>query len=173
MRVVLNEPLPVEIDDLLARRRRLGLDTYDEVWDGEYHMNAAPNRGHGRLDKLIARLLDPIAEAVGLVSVTQINVGIEHDFRVPDAAYLRSEGDPSQVWIDDVAIVVEVLSPNDETYAKFDHYFAYGVDEIIVADPARKVIEIHVRAGEGFARLDASDWLSVSAGQLSDSIHWP
>ena len=34
------------------------------------------------------------------------------------------------------AVVVEVVSPDDETYEKSGFYAAHGVDELIVADPA-------------------------------------
>ncbi|CAN5769836.1 hypothetical protein BH24ACT5_BH24ACT5_16730 [soil metagenome] len=49
MRTVLNGPLPAEVDDLLARRHDLGLDMFDEVWNGDYHMNPSPNARHGHV----------------------------------------------------------------------------------------------------------------------------
>ena len=45
-------------------------------------------------------------------------------------------GTPSDVWVPTACIVVEVLSPDDETFQKFDFYFAEGVQELVVADPA-------------------------------------
>ena len=38
--VVLGDPPPV-LASLIAERKRLGLDTHDEVWQGEYHMAPA------------------------------------------------------------------------------------------------------------------------------------
>lgn len=173
--MVLNEPLPVEIDDLLARRRALGQDTFDEVWHGEYHMNPAPNRGHARIDTQLAHLLYDRAADAGLVPVSQINVGISDNFRVPDAAYLRDDGDPSDVWLDDAAIVVEVVSPNDESYDKFDHYAEFGVDEVIIVDPMKRTVELFARPdGEAsFAAVDRSELLGISAAEIAHALDWP
>ena len=34
----------------MERRRRLGQDLFDEVWEGVVHMNPAPHSQHGRLE---------------------------------------------------------------------------------------------------------------------------
>ena len=69
MRMVLDGPRPQEVDDLLARRRARGLDTYDEVWNGEYHSNPSPNRRHARIQARLVAILSPLYRhvAVGLV----------------------------------------------------------------------------------------------------------
>ena len=43
VRTVVLGPPPAEISALIARRHALGLDTHDEVWEGEYHMAPAAN----------------------------------------------------------------------------------------------------------------------------------
>lgn len=35
------DPPPVEVAQLIERRKRLGLDLYDEIWEGVYHLTAA------------------------------------------------------------------------------------------------------------------------------------
>jgi len=47
MRTVLLEP-PAEVRAWLARRRELGQDLYDEVWEGEYHVAPAPTLAASR-----------------------------------------------------------------------------------------------------------------------------
>jgi hypothetical protein len=42
MPTLVRDPQPVEFEALLERRRRLGQDLYDEVWNGVLHMNPAP-----------------------------------------------------------------------------------------------------------------------------------
>jgi Uma2 family endonuclease len=51
------------------------------------------------------------------------------------------------VYLATAEIVVEILSPGDDTYAKFGFYAAHGVREIIVAGPGTAHIEIHTRTG--------------------------
>lgn len=63
------DPQPKEFEALLERRRQLGQDRYDEVWDGVYVMNPAPSYEHQRLAQQLAVLLDPLARAAGLEAV--------------------------------------------------------------------------------------------------------
>ena len=60
-------PLPPEIERFVERRKALGQGTYDEVWEGTYHL-ALPARGvDGYLDDQLARLLGPYADKVGIL----------------------------------------------------------------------------------------------------------
>ncbi len=169
--MVLNEPLPVEVHDLIARRRALGLDTHDEVWNGEYHMNAAPNARHARVESQLHIALDQHVRAAGLFLVGPVNIGDdEHDFRVPDLGVLHVRTD--EVWLDDAAIVIEVLSPHDESWLKFDHYGSFGVDEIFIVDPDAETVRIFARTADGFDETGQSDLLDLAASALADRIDW-
>ncbi|MBO0835758.1 MAG: hypothetical protein J2P28_09590 [Actinobacteria bacterium] len=42
MSTVVLDPVPAEVEELIERRRALGLDLFDEVWAGTYHMAPAP-----------------------------------------------------------------------------------------------------------------------------------
>ena len=62
--------------------------------------------------------------APGLSIFGPFNLGEPGDFRVPD-------GGPGQASIDEVyapttVVVIEVLSPGDETYAKFSFYHGHN-----------------------------------------------
>ncbi len=164
MRTVLNGPLPQEVEDLLARRRALGLDTYDEVWNGEYHMNPAPNRRHARIQARLIEVLSPLYRRAGLVPIAEFNVGESNNYRVPDGGALRAPGD--DVFGTDAAIVIEVLSPDDESWQKFDHYEHSGVEEIFIVDPDEPSVRIFVRGESGFVEHERSELLDVSAAHL-------
>lgn len=69
--------------------------------------------------------------------------------------------------------VVEVLSPDDETYAKFGFYGAHAVVKIVVADPEARSVRCFVRRDEGFAETPRSSVLAVKAHQLADATDWP
>ena len=172
MRTVVLGPPPPELASLLDRRRASGADKLDEVWEGEYHMVPAPNAAHGRVDRQLIVLLEPYAQSAGLEGTTIFNLGTNSDnYRVPDAGYHRQP--PVGDWIPTAAVVVEVVSPHDETWDKLGFYAAHGVDEILVADPAEQSITLlELRDGK-YARVDRSRLLGVAAGELERQIDWP
>ena len=116
-------------------------------------------------------LLDRYAKAAGLVATGPFNLGAPDDYRVPDHGYHR--GLPQDVWVPSAAVVVEVVSPDDETYAKFGFYAARGVDELIVADPQEQLVRCFRRDGLQYIEVEASDLLSVTADELTRGIDWP
>jgi hypothetical protein len=68
MPTVVLDPPPVELEQLIERRRRLGQDLFDEVWDGVLHMNPAP---HGRHAKLAQQLAVPLAGPLRLLALAR------------------------------------------------------------------------------------------------------
>jgi Uma2 family endonuclease len=168
--VVVGEP-PVEITSFLARRRALGQDRLDEVWEGEYHVVPAAHPWHGQVLSLLDRLLGPLADAAGLIGTIEFNLGAEDDYRVPDLGYHRTA--PSEVWVPTAAIVVEVVSPHDETWEKFDFFARHGVEEICVADPMARQVRWFVLAGAAYEETSASPLLGVTAAELVARIEWP
>lgn len=171
MKTVVLGPRPQELESLIRRRRALGLDTYDEVWEGTYHVAPAAHPAHGYVDHALAVLLDPYAKEAGLVATGPFNLGAPEDYRVPDQGYHRRF--PDSVWVPSAAVVVEVVSPDDETYAKFGFYAAHGVEEIIVADPQVQSIRCFVREEERFGEAAASAVLGIEARVLAGAIDWP
>lgn len=168
--VVLGPP-PVELAALIARRHALGIDLYDEVWEGSYHMAPAPHPYHGFVESQLTVVLAPFADAAGLVATGPFNLGGPDDFRVPDKGYHR--GLPAATWVATAAVVVEVVSPDDETYDKFGFYARHGVDELVVADPAERSVTLWRRDGDAFVPAEASGLLAVSAAGLTAALRWP
>lgn len=168
--VVLGEQ-PAEIAAFLARRRALDQDRLDEVWEGDYHVVPGPHPWHGAVDAALAVLLAPYARAARLVATTEFNLGELGDFRVPDGGYHRTL--PSDVFVPTAAIVVEVLSPEDETWAKFDFYARHHVDEICVADPGSRNVRWFTLVGDAYDETGSSALLGVSAADLTARIDWP
>ncbi len=132
MKTVVLGDRPAELERLIVRRRALGLDTFDEVWEGTYHMAPAARFRHAYLDDAVAVLLHPYAQSAGLVGSGPFNLGDKDDYRVPDRGFHRQL--LYAVYLDTAAVVVEILSPDDETYDKFPFYAAHGVDEVLVVD---------------------------------------
>lgn len=69
--------------------------------------------------------------------------------------------------------MVEIVSPDDETYAKFDFYAAHGVGEIIVADPTEKTVRCFHRTVGAFHERPESTLLGAGVADLTASIRWP
>ena len=168
--IVLGEQ-PPEITAFLARRRALDQDRSDEVWEGDYHVVPVPHPWHGYVDDGLTTTLRPHARAAGLVGTSQFNLGESGDYRVPDRGYHC--GVPSEVFVPTAAIVVEIVSPDDETWLKFDFYARHGVEEILIADPRAKTIRWFVLAGAGYEETGASRLLGVSAADLVAAVDWP
>lgn len=168
--VVLGPPSP-ELEEALTRRRRLGQDHFDEIWAGEYHVAPASHPWHGYIDNVLAELLGPLARAAGLVGTGPFNLGQADDYRVPDRGYHRTV--PAEVWVVTAAIVVEVLSPDDETWEKFGFYGRHGVDELCVADPVTAQMSWFARDGAIYRPAESSRLLDVSVSHLASQIDWP
>lgn len=172
MKVVVVAPFPPEVDALIERRRALGLDRHDEVWEGVHHMIPGPSGTHAVVAAELLAVLRPYGRAAGLTVTTEFNVGDgPDDFRVPDGGFHR--GVPTGTWIPTSAVVVEVLSPGDETFEKFAFYAAHGVDEVIVADPAERTVRVFARAGAGYEEAPVSVVLGVTAAQVAAEVEWP
>ena len=172
MKTVVLGPRPAELEALIARRRELGLDLYDEIWEGSYHVVPAPRPAHGFVERRLAILLEPAADAHGLVGTGPFNLGERDDYRVPDGGYHR--GLPDAVFVETAAIVVEVVSPDDETFANFDFYAAHAVDELLIADPATRSVRLFRLADGGrYVETDRSELLGIRADELTAAIAWP
>jgi Uma2 family endonuclease len=171
MRTVLVGPPAVEVEAWLERRRQLGLDRFDEVWEGEHHAVPGPHGRHGRVDDQLARILGPRADAASLYGSGPLNIGRPDDSRVPDRAYLRTPD--VDLYQPTAAIVVEIISPGDETRHKLDFYHRAGVDELLIIDPEAHTVEWFARAADRFVPTDHSQLLGLSAADLASAIIWP
>jgi len=51
----------VEVASLIERRRKLGQDLFDEVWEGVLHINPVPSGRHGKIDRRPAAVLEIVS----------------------------------------------------------------------------------------------------------------
>ena len=163
-------PRPPEFETLLERRRALGQDLYDEVWAGDYHMKPAPHPVHGYVDHQLAGLLSPLGQRAGLVATGPFNLGRPDDFRVPDQGLHR--GLPRTTFVPTAAVVIEVVSPDDETWNKIDFYNACSVDELLIADPAQRSVTWLRLEDDRYAERESSALLRLGSAELAAEIDW-
>lgn len=166
-------PAPADLQDLIERRRAIGADRSDEVWDGEYHMAPAAHFFHAYLAGEVSAVLRPLARRAGLVSAAEFNLGSASDYRVPDWGLHRGVRD--ETWLETAALVVEILSPGDESWAKLGFYATHGVDEVLVVDGEHERLIWLARAGAGvgYDEVSSSTLLGVTVAEVAAGITWP
>lgn len=166
-------PAPPELEALLERRREAGLDRLDEVWNGVLHMIPAPSFEHAYITQQLAVLLDAPARAAGLVpAMGEFNLGeSERDFRVPDGGVHRPGA--SGIWLPTAALVVEIVSPDEETWNKLSFYAAHHVDEVLIVDPDKRKLHWLALAGGEYEPVQASQLIELGATELAQRIDWP
>jgi hypothetical protein len=170
--LVLGSP-PPELEALLERRRQAGVDRLDEVWQGVHHMVPGPSFEHARISQQLAELLGPPARAAGLLAaMSEFNLGeSEHDFRVPDGGLHRPGA--AGVWLSTAALVVEILSPDDESWQKLPFFAAHHVDEVLIVDPTEQTITwLALREGE-YQPVQRSGLIELEPVELAEQLDWP
>jgi hypothetical protein len=170
--LVLGSP-PPELEALLERRRQAGADRLDEVWQGVHHMVPGPSIEHAHATQQLAEVLGPLARAAGLrPTMSEFNLGeSEHDFRVPDGGLHRPGA--AGVWHGTAAAVVEILSPDDETWQKLPFYAAHDVDEVVIVDPIERTVAwLGLRDG-AYHPIQRSGLIELGPAELAEQIDWP
>jgi Uma2 family endonuclease len=131
--------------DLIAERQRLGLDVFDEVWDGEYHMVPGPSGEHQRIGGELFVALHPIVRSAGLLLRYEFNLIPPdepgwRDFRVPDLVVCRDDVYAERGAIGPASLVVEIRSPGDESFRKLPFYERLGVGEVLIIERDTKAV---------------------------------
>lgn len=155
----------------LAARRRTGLDRWDEMWDGELHMPPAPSDEHQRMLDDLIEFLRPLLRTSGRGTLRS-GISIFDDpvrsdnYRIPDLTFV-AVGREASLAADGVRggapdAVIEIRSPDDETYEKLPFFAHVGVRELIVIDRDTKQTEIFRLAGSRYVELqrDPEGWLT-------------
>jgi len=172
VQILVHDPPPAEFEALLERRRELGQDRFDEVWEGVYVMNPAPSYEHQRISQQLAELLGPLARASGLEAVVGgLNLGREQSYRIPDASLHRPGA--GGTYVPTAALAVEIISPGDHTWDKLPFYAAQHVDELVIVDPQdRRVHWLALTPGGEYRDADRSALIEFGPAELAARIDW-
>ena len=171
VRTLLPDPPPADIEALLDRRRRIGADRSDEVWEGVLHMAPAPADRHALIAGQVPAVLMPLAEAAGLAISGEFNLGLEEDYRVPDGGLHHSGG--WGTYAATAALVVEIVSPGDETWEKLPFYAAHGVEEVVIIDPGERHVDWLALHEEKYLPAERSALIAFGPAQLGEQLDWP
>ena len=139
----------LEVDQAwLAERQRLGLDRFDEMWEGVLHVVPPPKRRHQYLASDLAAELRVAARRVGCRVAVQVGVFAEaNDYREPDVAVVPSASEAERGVDGPLLVAIEVLSPYDESYEKVPWYLSRGAGSVVIVDPGTYAVEVFTTAG--------------------------
>ncbi len=168
------DPPPIEFDELLEHRRRLGLDHRDEVWEGVLHMNPPATGEHQYVLQQLAELLSSLARDAGLVPlINEFGLGREgkDNYRVPDGGLHRAL--PRGVYQPTAALVIEIVSPGDETWNKLPFYAAHDVEEVLILDPDKRSVDWLALTDGEYGPIARSGLIDLGPGELAEQIDWP
>lgn len=162
---------PAEVVALIESRRALGIDGHDEVWEGVYRMPPHADGGHAWLEAQLPLVLWPRARAKKLFAYGAANLGDASDYRVPDGVVTRNR--TTNLYFAAATMVIEILSPDDDTYRKFEFYAARGVVEILVVDWRTRTVRCFQLTKGAYEEQSRSALLDVDTATLVDEIDWP
>jgi Uma2 family endonuclease len=151
---------------LIAERRALGLDKFDEVWDAEYVMSPVANDEHQRIVGFIHGVLTLLFQFPRLAEVRQgINLTNRPDdwtknYRVPDVVLFFPNGQGvchDTFWTGGPDFAVEVVSEGEDPEAKFEFYGGLNTRELLIVhrDPWR--LEFYGPEPKGMRLLRAAN----------------
>ncbi len=161
---------PAVTDAFLEERRRRGQDKKDELWDGVLHRVPPPASRHGSVTSALHHALYAIAarrewrafcDGTGVFAPRADGA----DYRIPDVSIVRPE-QVSVRGVEGAVLVVEVLSPRDESRAKLPFYAARQIPEVWLLDPMTYALELLALEGETYAPVPATvdGWTSPQLG---------
>ena len=132
-----------DLKRMIRRRRRLGLDRYDEVWEGVYVMAPLANNEHQffatRISSVILTALDFRNDIICLAgaNISDRPERWTKNFRCPDVAVFLP-GNPAEDrathWLGGPDFAVEVVSRGDRSRKKLDFYSKVGVRELLLVE---------------------------------------
>jgi Uma2 family endonuclease len=143
---------PRDVAKMIARRKRLGHDRFDEVWDGVYVMSPIANDEHQEIATFLSAVIMVIVAWGRLGKVRAgINVsdrikGWNKNYRVPDVAVFL-KGCAAKCcgthWFGGPDFAAEIVSKRDRSREKFDFYAKVGTRELLIVDRYPWALELY------------------------------
>jgi len=147
--------------EMLERRHSWGADRHDEVWSGVLHLDLL--RTHADLAQQLGELLSPPARAAGMtVAMGECNFGeAEHDAHELDGA-LR---------LTSAQLVVEIVTPDQDSWEKLSFYAAHHINELVIVDPAERAVHwLVLDQPGGYQAVERSGLIDLDPFKLADQL---
>lgn len=164
---------------LISRRRRLGQDKFDEIWNGVYVMSPLSNDEHQDVAGLLYALFLEVIQftrkgsARPGANISDRRSDWRKNFRCPDVAVFLNDTtaiNRGSHWQGGPDFAVEVISPGERVDQKFEFYAAVNTRELLVVNREPWSLELF-RLAEG--ELNLVDRSTVAAGTWLRSLVVP
>ena len=154
---------------IIHRRRRLGLDRKDEVWNGRYIIMPDPDNVH---QDLVGSLLTVLRIVISWAKLGNAypgcNISDREDkwtsnYRVPDVTVFLNDNPAENRdthWLGGPDLAVEVVSDNDKSRKKLGFYAGVGTRELLIVDRVPWQLELF--------RLTDGELVSVGKSSVAD-----
>jgi Uma2 family endonuclease len=93
----------------------------------------------------------------------RLNLGQEDEYRVPDGALQQDTSD--RVYHPTAALVIEIVSPADESWEKLPFYAARGVQEPLIVDPQQRTVSWLTLEAAGYQHPTRSRVIELGAAE--------
>ncbi len=154
---------------IIRRRRRLGLDHKDEVWNRKYIVMPDPDNVHQRLVGFLVTVCQIVIDWTNLgrsfpgSNISDREEKWTHNYRVPDVTVFLN-GNPAQDrdthWFGGPDLAVEIVSDNDKSRKKLNFYAGVCTRELLIVDRDPWQIELF--------RLQAGELISVGTATAAE-----
>ena len=158
-----------QVRRIVQRRRRLGLDRKDEVWNGKYIIMPDPDNVHQEFVAELIFILTLVIKRAGLGNVyAGGNISDREDkwtsnYRVPDVTVFLN-GNPAEDrdthWFGGPDLAIEIVSDNDKSRKKLDFYASVGTRELLIVDRDPWQLELF--------RLQSGELVSVGTATAAE-----
>lgn len=115
----------------------------------------------------MATLLPIAGDLIGFVEPGVFDPTIPgmSSYRVADLAFARAAHVTQRGIEGRAALLVEILSPSDESYEKLAFYRRVGVEELLYVDPATRAFEVMVPGPDGWVVVttDGDGWVDLDS----------
>ena len=166
---------------IIARRRRLGQDKFDEVWNGVYVMAPLANNEHQDFVGGLNTLLSIVVQWTKLgivrpgVNVSDRRVGWTKNFRCPDVAVFLKDTTALNCdthWFGGPDFAVEVASSGERVKRKLNFYAKVGTRELLIVDRYPWNLSLYRLVGGelqlvGTSSIATGEWLTSTVVPLS------
>jgi Uma2 family endonuclease len=119
--------------------------------DGRIEERNLGEYDHALLQTLLGQIFMNNREAWGVIALTDVRVQVQATrFRVPDVTVLRAGTPRERILTHPPLMVIEILSPEDRLSRfaeRTDEYLEFGIENIWIIDPARRLAYRVTRGG--------------------------
>ena len=77
------------------------------------------------------------------------------------------------MWLSTAALVVEILSPGDESWQKLPFYVEHHVDEVLFIDPAERSVTWLALHDREYKPVQQSGLIDLGPAELVEQLDWP